>query len=283
MAEPVAGSPEGGLKVSSSSGQDLRFGPFHFDVANRFLYRDGVALPLPPRAVGVLAVLLAQPGQVVSKQALLDEVWKDTNVTDTSLAEAVSLLRQALRRRPATRRLHPDGAAPRLSLRRPLEAPRGTTEVTGAAARSVEDALWTPWLPWVLAVARRHPDHLGGVEPAPARDAAARDHRAIHHRAAAGIPRRRRSPRPRVCPGLLGHCVCRLARRRASCAVPAQPGRRRFAPVVRHRRGRGAIFLSRRARDRLLRRRPAVASRPGRRGAASHRRRGIAGRGCLDP
>ena len=96
MAEGVAGSPEGGLKVSSSSVQDVRFGPFRFDVANGFLYRDGIALPLPPRALGVMAVLTARPGQVVSKQVLLDQVWKDTNVTDTSLAEAVSLLRQAL-------------------------------------------------------------------------------------------------------------------------------------------------------------------------------------------
>jgi DNA-binding winged helix-turn-helix (wHTH) protein len=156
MAEPVAGSPEGGLKVSSSSGQDLRFGPFHFDVANRFLYRDGVALPLPPRAVGVLAVLLAQPGQVVSKQALLDEVWKDTNVTDTSLAEAVSLLRQAFGDDP--QRGDFIQTVPRRGYRfvARLDAPRGTTEVTGAAAPSVEDALWTPWLPWVLAV-------LGGI------------------------------------------------------------------------------------------------------------------------
>ena len=92
MAEGVAGSPEGGLKVSSSSVQDVKFGPFRFDAANGFLYRDGVALPLPPRALGVLAVLTAHQGQVVSKQTLLDRVWKDTHVTDTSLSEAVSLL-----------------------------------------------------------------------------------------------------------------------------------------------------------------------------------------------
>jgi hypothetical protein len=34
--------------------------------------------------------------QIVPKQVLLDEVWKDANVTETSLTEAVSLLRQAL-------------------------------------------------------------------------------------------------------------------------------------------------------------------------------------------
>jgi DNA-binding winged helix-turn-helix (wHTH) protein/Tol biopolymer transport system component len=74
----------------------VRFGAYEFDRANRLLSRDGVELALPPRAVGVLSCLLERPGQIVSKQALLDEVWKDANVTETSLTEAVSLLRQTL-------------------------------------------------------------------------------------------------------------------------------------------------------------------------------------------
>ena len=152
MAEGVAGSPEGGLKVSSSSVQDVRFGPFRFDVANRFLYRDGVALPLPPRALGVMAVLTAHAGQVVSKQVLLDEVWKDTNVTDTSLAEAVSLLRQALGDEP--QRGDFIQTVPRRGYRfvAPLESPVKAAEVLSGPGANAEEALWTPWLPWVLAV-----------------------------------------------------------------------------------------------------------------------------------
>ena len=152
MAEGVAGSPEGGLKVSSSSVQDVRFGPFRFDVANGFLYRDGIALPLPPRALGVMAVLTAHPGQVVSKQVLLDRVWKDTNVTDTSLAEAVSLLRQALGDEP--QRGDFIQTVPRRGYRfvARLESPARPSEVLAEPAASAEEALWTPWLPWVLAV-----------------------------------------------------------------------------------------------------------------------------------
>ena len=74
----------------------VRFGDFEFDRLNRLLYRDGAELSLPPRAVGVLSCLIDRQGQIVPKQVLLDEVWKDANVTETSLTEAVSLLRQAL-------------------------------------------------------------------------------------------------------------------------------------------------------------------------------------------
>jgi DNA-binding winged helix-turn-helix (wHTH) protein/Tol biopolymer transport system component len=74
----------------------ISFGPFAFDRQSRLLWRDGAEVALPPRVLGVLEVLIDRPGQVVARQDLLDGVWKDAFVTDTSLAEAVSFLRQAL-------------------------------------------------------------------------------------------------------------------------------------------------------------------------------------------
>jgi eukaryotic-like serine/threonine-protein kinase len=74
----------------------IGFGPFAFDRQSRLLWRDGAEIALPPRVLGVLEVLIDRPGQVVARQDLLDGVWKDAFVTDTSLAEAVSFLRQAL-------------------------------------------------------------------------------------------------------------------------------------------------------------------------------------------
>src|SRR5215471_766374 len=74
----------------------IRFGPFAFDPQNRLLWREGVEVALPPRVLGVLETLLQRPGEVIARQALIDQVWKDAFVTDTSLAEAVSVLRQAL-------------------------------------------------------------------------------------------------------------------------------------------------------------------------------------------
>src|SRR5689334_25008348 len=74
----------------------VRFGPFSFDGQNRLLSRNGVEIPLPPRVLGVLELLISRPGQVVTRQEPMDGVWKDAFVTDTSLAEAISFLRQSL-------------------------------------------------------------------------------------------------------------------------------------------------------------------------------------------
>jgi eukaryotic-like serine/threonine-protein kinase len=74
----------------------LAFGAYRFDPGNRILSRGDEELPLPPRALGVLAALLEEPGAVVSKQALLASVWNGAYVSETSLSEAVGLLRQAL-------------------------------------------------------------------------------------------------------------------------------------------------------------------------------------------
>jgi DNA-binding winged helix-turn-helix (wHTH) protein len=86
--------------VQSAESRAVAFGQFTFDRASRLLSRDGVELPLPPRVLGVLTLLLERPGEIVTKQELIAAVWRDAFVTETSLAEAVSVLRQALRDDP---------------------------------------------------------------------------------------------------------------------------------------------------------------------------------------
>jgi DNA-binding winged helix-turn-helix (wHTH) protein len=88
--------PPRSLELSFKIQSMVAFGPFTFDPANGLLRRADSEVPLPPRVLGVLAYLVARPGQVVARQDLLDAIWKDAFVTDTSLAEAVSSLRQAL-------------------------------------------------------------------------------------------------------------------------------------------------------------------------------------------
>ena len=79
-----------------STSAPVTFGPFSFDPKSRLLSRDGREVPLPPRVLGVLELLLDRAGEVVGRQELIDTIWKDAFVTDTSLAEAVSVLRQSL-------------------------------------------------------------------------------------------------------------------------------------------------------------------------------------------
>jgi DNA-binding winged helix-turn-helix (wHTH) protein len=74
----------------------VRFGPFRFDWRDRILTRDGAEIRLPPRALAILAHLLERPGRVVAKQELIDAVWKEAFVSESSLTEAVGVLRQAL-------------------------------------------------------------------------------------------------------------------------------------------------------------------------------------------
>lgn len=80
----------------SSAARHLVFGAFSFDAQSRLLRRGALELPLPPRVLGVLEVLLERAGDIVPRQELIDRVWKDAFVTDTSLAEAISVLRQTL-------------------------------------------------------------------------------------------------------------------------------------------------------------------------------------------
>jgi Tol biopolymer transport system component/DNA-binding winged helix-turn-helix (wHTH) protein len=72
------------------------FGPFRFDRGSGLLWRGSEELPLPPRALAVLSALVERAGRVVGKHELLQVAWNGAYVTETSLSEAVSLLRQTL-------------------------------------------------------------------------------------------------------------------------------------------------------------------------------------------
>ena len=72
------------------------FGPFRFDPDTGYLRRGTADVPLPPRAQALLAFFLEHPGRVLSKDEILDAVWGDVHVTDTSLKEAIHVLRLAL-------------------------------------------------------------------------------------------------------------------------------------------------------------------------------------------
>ncbi len=72
------------------------FGPFRYDTEQRLLFRDEGMVPLVPKAIDTLHVLLERRGRVVEKAELMKLVWPDTVVEDVGLARNISLLRKAL-------------------------------------------------------------------------------------------------------------------------------------------------------------------------------------------
>src|SRR5678809_1470559 len=75
---------------------NISFGPFWLDKANECLHRDGVTIALRPKAYAVLCFLLNTPGNLVTKQQLLDGVWPETFVSDAVLKDCIRQLREAL-------------------------------------------------------------------------------------------------------------------------------------------------------------------------------------------
>ena len=73
-----------------------QFGPFLIDVGERMLRRDGEPVPLTPKAFDVLVALIEKPGQLISKEELLQKVWPDTFVEESNLAYNIFALRKAL-------------------------------------------------------------------------------------------------------------------------------------------------------------------------------------------
>ena len=73
-----------------------RFGVYLLDTQRHVLRRGDREVPIGERAYGVLELLVANAGEAVGKQELIETVWRDVAVTDDSLARAVSDLRAAL-------------------------------------------------------------------------------------------------------------------------------------------------------------------------------------------
>src|SRR5262245_45020411 len=76
--------------------QAVCFGPYVFEPQDVRLRRGRRVLPLTRKASEVLQYLVVRPGQLVTKEALLQAVWPETAVTDAVLTNRIAELRQAL-------------------------------------------------------------------------------------------------------------------------------------------------------------------------------------------
>jgi predicted ATPase/DNA-binding winged helix-turn-helix (wHTH) protein len=72
-----------------------RCGVFRIESANRRFTRDGVELVLESKVLAVVLQLLARPGELVSRDELLDSVWGHRFVTPSTLSRVIALARRA--------------------------------------------------------------------------------------------------------------------------------------------------------------------------------------------
>jgi len=73
-----------------------RFGDFCVSPARRLLLRSGRELPLIPRYLDLLILLLARRHEAVHRRDIFDTVWSDVVVSDGALSQAVRTLRRTL-------------------------------------------------------------------------------------------------------------------------------------------------------------------------------------------
>src|SRR5215211_5322790 len=72
------------------------FGPFRLDIRERLLQLNGVIVPLTPKVFDTLLILVENSGHLLEKEVLMNKLWPDSFVEESSLAQNISLLRKAL-------------------------------------------------------------------------------------------------------------------------------------------------------------------------------------------
>ena len=78
----------------SASGE-MTFGRWRVRPALREVEGPGGTVRVKPKSMDVFLALLKRPGEVLAREELLADVWKDTYVTDEVLTQAVAQLRRA--------------------------------------------------------------------------------------------------------------------------------------------------------------------------------------------
>lgn len=73
-----------------------QFGPFRLDAAEHRLSRNGIDVPLQPKAFEILCILVERAGRLLTKDELLRLVWPDSTVEENNLNKNISLLRKIL-------------------------------------------------------------------------------------------------------------------------------------------------------------------------------------------
>ena len=82
--------------MSNDSKRLLAFGAFELDRDEGLLFRAGEHVPLPPKALQTLVVLVESGGRLLTKDELMRAIWADTFVEEHNLTLNIHILRKAL-------------------------------------------------------------------------------------------------------------------------------------------------------------------------------------------
>jgi DNA-binding winged helix-turn-helix (wHTH) protein len=82
--------------VRRSPGGVYAFGSFCLHADEHLVTCEGVAIPLPPKCIDLLALLVQSGGHLVEKHDLIQTLWPDTFVEEANVSNLVGLLRKAL-------------------------------------------------------------------------------------------------------------------------------------------------------------------------------------------
>jgi len=89
-------SPISGEEMNHRPLSFYAFGPFRINVTERLLQHGDELVPISPKVFDTLLILVENHGHVVEKRELMDQLWPDTFVEESSLTQNISLLRRAL-------------------------------------------------------------------------------------------------------------------------------------------------------------------------------------------
>lgn len=84
------------LETEAERNEKYRFDDFDLLPKQRVLLRAGSRIPLTPRPLATLILLVERSGQTVSKEELFARVWNGASVEENNLTQSISTLRRIL-------------------------------------------------------------------------------------------------------------------------------------------------------------------------------------------
>jgi DNA-binding winged helix-turn-helix (wHTH) protein len=72
------------------------FDGYELDDESFCLTKGGQRMPLEPKSIQVLLFMVTSPGKLLEKSAILDAVWKNTFVEESTLSRTIALIRKQL-------------------------------------------------------------------------------------------------------------------------------------------------------------------------------------------